>query len=246
VSDWFLLSPDEDYAVTVDACHLWSLPGVQCPTCKQTWATTGPAFPRVDLTGWPAEREYRKPRAVPLEEYQRLRGQLQARVNLPWPLSPGTALGPLKGRIRAKHTAAFVWQNSWTLLATTAAVQALDRRGCPLPAVTGTRLSGPVASDLLEIECIPTGTLHVQPGVATCSACGRQGVSWPRRVQLVRDTLPAGLPVFRVQNFTTMMVASRAFIEAVATAGLTGIVAKPVETLPDGGAVEQGDEADER
>jgi uncharacterized double-CXXCG motif protein len=232
VADWFLLSPDEDYAVTVEAQHCWGLPGVQCPACNQTWATIGPAFPQVDLKGWRAEREYRKPRAVPLQEYERLRDQLQARLRLPWPLPPGTRLGPLKGRVRAKHIGAFVWPNPWTLLATMAAVRVLEREGCPLPSATRTRLSGPVASTLLEIECIPTGRLHIQPAVATCSACGRQGVSWPRRVRLIRDSLPPDVPVFRVRNFTTMMVARRAFVEAVAKAELTGIIAKPVETVP--------------
>jgi hypothetical protein len=38
--------------------------------------------------------------------------------------------------------------------------------------------------------------------------------------------------VFRVRNFTTMMVARRAFVEAVAKAELTGIIARPVETVP--------------
>jgi hypothetical protein len=134
VPDWFLLRPDDEYAVTVDATHRWSLPGVQCPTCKQTWASTGPAFPHLDLAGWPAEREYRRARVVPLQEYQRLRDQLQARCQLPWPLSPGTELGPLAGRVRAKHLAAFVWQNPWTLLATSAAVEAVAQAGCTVPA----------------------------------------------------------------------------------------------------------------
>jgi hypothetical protein len=60
---------------------------------------------------------------------------------------------------------------------------------------------------------------------------------------LIRNTLPPDRPVFRVQNFTTMIVASRAFVDAVTESRLTGIQAKAVETMS--GAVEQGDEADE-
>ena len=231
--EWFLLSPDEKYAVTVDARHRWGLPGIHCPTCQQTWASVGPAFPHVDLAGWPAEREYRKARAVPLPEYQRLRGQLQAHLRLPWPLSPGTGVGPSEGRVRAKHLAAFVWQNPWTLLMTAPAIDSLTRAGCRLPAVAATRLRGPVAHELREVECVPAGMLHVEPAIEPCSACGRQGVSWPKRVLLIRDTLPADLPVFRVQNFTTMIVATRAFVEAVTDARLSGVVAKPVETASE-------------
>ena len=229
MGEWFLLSPDGDDAVTVDATHRWSLPGVHCDVCGQTWASTGPAFPRVDLDGWAPEREYRRARAVPLHEYQRLRDQLQAKCRLPWPLSPGAELGPLQGRVRARRLGAFVWQNPWTLLATSAAVELLGRAGQVLPAVA-TRLTGPLAQVLREVECVPLATVRLEAATTTCSACGRHAASWPRRVLLVRDTLPTDVPVFRIRNLPTMMVASRVLVDAIKEGKLTGIQATPVET----------------
>ncbi len=213
----------------ISASHRWGLPGVHCPTCGVTWGNGTDAYPSVDLTALPEREEFKTPRPEPYAEFARLRELVRPLMPSGIPLWPGTAIGPLVGTATGTFTA-FALPNPWTLLAQRAPLEQLQAegvrglKGCR----TELRFRRKSPPELLELEIHPQGRLHpdcLPPDrPPTCETCGREGFSRPEEPLLDAASLPTHTDLFRVGNWTTMIIASERFEEAVRRLGLSGIV----------------------
>ena len=232
---FFQLGPAEGPRFTgfVDGVHRWGLPGGLCPVCGSSPGGLGEAYPSVDLSGWSLRHELAEARQVPLAEYERLRDLVRPHAPPGALLLPGAEFGPLVGR-------AFGWWGAlhlpdpWTLLMQRPALEQLRGEG-------GFKLSASAMDlhfqeihvpDLLEIELHLHGRLHDScfPGgrERPCERCGRQGDGLPDAPLLDRSALPAGQDLFRLADFTTVVIATERFADAVTRLGLEGVVFKEV------------------
>jgi uncharacterized double-CXXCG motif protein len=82
--------------------------------------------------------------------------------------------------------------------------------------------------DILELQIEPFGRLHkdcLPPDLEPpCAACGRQGLRRPDEPILDGATLPTDRDLFRVGNFSTMIIGTERFKHAVEQGGWTGIL----------------------
>lgn len=215
----------------IDATHTWSLPGVFCPHCGETWGNAGLQYPTVDLSHLPGEKTYRQPATVHWNEFGSLCSSLTSLMEPDALLLPGTQFGPLVGRGHGRFVADFAWVNLWTLLVTKEAFGWLADR---VPNLNGTSPDLKFANErptLLELYLPPRGELVLPPpddGEDPCSLCRREPRSLPDELVIERSSVPDNLHIFRAHNFTTVVLATDRFVKAVADLGLVGLVFKQV------------------
>jgi uncharacterized double-CXXCG motif protein len=81
--------------------------------------------------------------------------------------------------------------------------------------------------ELLVLQLEPHGLLHpdcLPPRPPPCSRCGRDGSQLPENLLLDQASLPTHTDVFRLANFSTVLVGSERLKEAVQRLGLDGIL----------------------
>jgi uncharacterized double-CXXCG motif protein len=216
------------YTGDVSAASKWGLPGVKCPSCGNTWASAGTAYPCVDLSQHPHRAEFEVPRPEPIEEFERLRELVRPLVPAGAPIPAGTRLGPLVGSAWGTF-GAFFFQNPWTLIARREAMAALGQAGVQglkgrKPELRFRQKKNP--PELLELQLEPHGLLHADclpPRPPPCSRCGRDGFQLPEHRILDKASLPTHTDVFRLANFSTVLIGTERFKEAVQRLGLDGI-----------------------
>lgn len=217
------------YTGDINAGSRWGLPGVMCPACGKTWADGGTAYPCVDLSQHPHQAEFEVPRPEPIEEFERLRELVRPLVPAGAPIPAGTELGPLVGSAWGTF-GAFFFQNPWTLLARREVMEALQQagvqglKGCK-PELRFRQKKNPPELVVLQLE--PHGLLHpdcLPPRPPPCSRCGRDGFQLPENLLLDQASLPTHTDVFRLANFSTVLVGSERFKETVQRLSLDGIL----------------------
>jgi uncharacterized double-CXXCG motif protein len=217
------------YTGDISAASKWGLPGVTCPKCGNTWSSSGTAYPCVDLSQHPHRAEFEVPRPELIEEFERLRELVRPLVPTGASIPAGTELGPLVGSAWGTF-GAFFFQNPWTLLARREAVEALQQagvqglKGCK-PELRFRQKKNPPELVVLQLE--PHGLLHpdcLPPRPPPCSRCGRDGFQLPENLLLDKASLPTHTDVFRLANFSTVLVGTERFKEAVQRLGLDGIL----------------------
>jgi len=203
------------------ATRRWMLPGTRCPTCRNIWTSVGHSWPGVDLSDLKDAKTLEKAHLEKdYAEFERLREQVRPLVPPGMPLPPGTDFGPLVGTARGRFGQLFM-QYSYILLIQREAAEQLQERGIRglTPCPTALRFRQKNAPDFRELQIEPHGLLHpdcIPPEERTpCARCGRQGFSLPEDRMLDGSSLPQHLDLFRVANFSTVIVASERLIEAV-------------------------------
>ena len=234
---FFRLRPAEGPRFTgyLDAGHRWGLPGGLCPVCQASPGGLGEAYPSVDLSGWAYREELAEARQVPLEEYERLRDLVRLQVPFEAPLRPGAEFGPLIGKASGKWSALDL-PSPWTLVMRTETVDQLREAGIALRASKmDLRFRSKTEVDLREVEIHCRGRLHDScfPGgrERPCERCGRQGNSLPKEPVLDGRTLTGDLDLFRLSDFTTVIVATDRFVDAVNRFKFEGVVFKEIAVL---------------
>ncbi|MFY0562960.1 double-CXXCG motif protein [Archangium lansingense] len=233
---YFRIEEDNSSVYTghVEGSHKWGLPGIRnCTVCRATWGTDTRAYPSVDLSPVATLADFEEPRAEPIEEYERL-CEL-ARPFLPQGalLQPGAALGPLVGRAQGRF-GPLVAPYSWTLLVQHEALQKLQAEG--LRGLNGCRTQLRFrqrnSPELLELEILPMGRLHPdclppdrQP---PCPRCGRRGLTRPDDMLLDTSTIPSHMDLFRLEDFSTVIVCTERFVDACRRLGLDGVTFQPL------------------
>jgi uncharacterized double-CXXCG motif protein len=223
------------YTGDVDASHKWGLPGIRCPTCKATWSGGSKAYPSVDLTPVAALADFEKARPEPAEEYERLRALVRPLLPPGAVLDPGSGFGPLVGNAQGRF-GALSCPYPWWLLVRREALEKLQAeglrglKGCR----TQVRFRQRASPELLELELIPVGRAHpdcLPPGrKPPCTRCGRHGLTLPKDLVLDASSLPNNLDVFRLQDFSTVIVCTERFVDACQRLELDGAAFHPLPT----------------
>jgi uncharacterized double-CXXCG motif protein len=202
----------------------WFLPGIHCPTCDATWGGIGEAYPAVDLSELPDRRKFKARVEEDFEEFTRLRELVRPLVPEGVPLEPGTAFGPLTGRGRG-HFPQLVFPVSWTLLVRREALEQLQAAGLHglMGCRTELRFREKEPPALLELQLEPRGLLHPdclpRNLPAPCATCGQLAFSFPQAPVLDAASLPADRDLFRLGNYSTIIIGTERFAETVRRLG---------------------------
>jgi uncharacterized double-CXXCG motif protein len=214
---------------TYNATYKWKLPGVSCPACKAIWGGAGTNYPAVDLSVLPEAQKYLKARLEEnFEEYERLRDQVRPLLPPDAPLEPGANFGPLVGKARGPFSA-FIHQYGDILLVLPEALEVLQGEG--LRGLQGCRtemLFRPKGiPELLDLHIQPRGLLHAdctpRNTPPQCPKCGRHGFSLPKEPLLDAASLPSDLDLFRLRNFSTVLIVTERFKHVVERFELDGL-----------------------
>jgi uncharacterized double-CXXCG motif protein len=174
----------------------------------------------VNLSHLPEQDKYVARLEKDYAEFERLREQVRPLVPGGVPLQPGTKFGPLVGTAQGDFGPLLMYY-PWDLLMKREALEQLHAAG--LRGLKGyrteLRFRQKNPPELLQLELLPRGRLHpdcLPPDRPTpCTRCGRRGWSLPEQPVLEAASLPEDLDVFRVGDFTTVLVGSERFAEAV-------------------------------
>ncbi|AFE03210.1 hypothetical protein COCOR_00011 [Corallococcus coralloides DSM 2259] len=217
------------YSGDFDAAHRWGLPGLKdCPGCGLTWSGSGRQYPAVNLSLIPEHWEFEEPRAEPFHELVRLRELVRPLVPPDASLPPGTSFGPLTGTASGQF-GPFTWQGTSLMLIRRDALDGLQAAGIRglLGCKTELRFRQKTPPDILELQIEPRGLLHrdcLPPDLAPpCPTCGHQYFRRPDDPILDGASLPTDRDLFRLDNFSTMIIGTGRFKDAVEQCGWTGI-----------------------
>lgn len=220
----------------IDAIHKWGLPGVDCPVCNQIWSTVSLEYPAVDLTDFADEKLYREARLEPLSEFLKLRQKIaDAFPRLP-ELGPGTSFGPSVGRAVGGRLDGFVWRAWWTICLEASALEKLKGGGLSLPDSVKAELKFKKESqEVFEFD-LPLKSKLVNPvydGIQLkyCDACGRDSASKPEEMLIEHSSIPNDVDIFRVSNFTTIILVTEKFVETVANLDIKGAVFEEIKIV---------------
>jgi uncharacterized double-CXXCG motif protein len=101
-------------------------------------------------------------------------------------------------------------------------------KGCP----TVLRFRQRNAPELLELEILPVGRLHPDCLPSNrkppCPRCGHKGIPLPKALLLDASTLPSHLDLFRLEDFSSVIICTERFVKACKRLGLDGVVFHPL------------------
>jgi uncharacterized double-CXXCG motif protein len=124
----------------------------------------------------------------------------------------------------------------WWLLVQHTALEKLQAeslqglKGCP----TGLRFRQRNAPQLLELEILPVGRLHPDCLPSNCKPpcprCDHKSSPLPQEPLLDASTLPSHLDLFRLEDYSSIIVCTERFVDACKRLGLDGVVFHPLRT----------------
>jgi uncharacterized double-CXXCG motif protein len=226
------------YTGNLNAAYKWMLPGVEpCSGCGLGRKGTEAKYPCVDLSSLPVEEQKKltDPWPVPYEEFVRRRELVRPLAPPSAQLQSGTALGPLTGTATGYFGQLFM-QNPWSLYLRREALEKLRAEGirglhdCPL----NVRFRQKNHPELLDLQLELRGRFHPDciPEIAPpCPTCGEdKGYPLPQPPILAAASLPEDLDVFRLADWSALIVASERMVDAVRRLDLDGVVFHELET----------------
>jgi uncharacterized double-CXXCG motif protein len=221
------------YTGNLNATHPWGLPGREpCPGCGLRGKQSAAPYPCVDLSHLPKEEQKKlsDPWPVPYEEFVRLRELVRPLAPPGARLDSGTEFGPLTGTATGYFGQLFM-QNPWSLYMRREALEKLQAagirglRGCPLAVRFRQKNHPELVEPQLQFhgrfhpDCLPE---HREP---PCPTCGEdKGYSLPRPPLLAAASLPEDLDVFRLADWSSLIIASQRLVDAVKQLELDGVV----------------------
>ncbi|MBN8230586.1 hypothetical protein JYK02_24025 [Corallococcus macrosporus] len=208
----------------------WTLPGVECPTCGETWSGQQ-TLPTVDVTDLPQQGLLREPRVVPYVEFMALTAGLASRLPRGIAPEPGMQLGPLRGSAEGIF-GPLTTRDGWDLLVRKDALSQLQQEGLNglIPARVEVEGLGPEAPALYELEFHIAGRLDPSDVLegSPCPSCGWREVRISPEHALEADSLPKGLDVFLPANATTYLMVTERFVQAAQRLGPSDLVFREV------------------
>ncbi|HZH18286.1 MAG TPA: double-CXXCG motif protein [Archangium sp.] len=223
----------ESHSGYIDGSYKWGLPGISCPTCKATWSAGSKAYPSVDLTPVASLADFEEARAEPIDEYERLCELVRPLLPQGGILEPGATFGPFEGRAQGRF-GQLVAPDPWWLLVQHEALEKLQAeglqglKGCPIVL----RFRQRNAPKLVELEILPVGRLHLNCLPSNrkppCPRCGHKGIPLPDDLLLDASTLPSHLDLFRLEDFSSVIICTERFVDACKRLGLDGVVFHPL------------------
>ena len=192
----------------------------------------------MDLSSLPEEEQKKlsDPWPVPYEEFVRLRELVRPLAPPGAVLKTGTEFGPLTGTATGYFGQLFM-QNSWSLYVRREALEKLrgagvrGLHGCPM----NVRFRQKNHPELLDLEFELRGRFHpdcLPPNrKPPCSTCGREeGYRLPEPPILAAASLPEDPDVFRLADWSGLIIASERMVDAVKQLELDGVVFQELES----------------
>jgi uncharacterized double-CXXCG motif protein len=220
----------------IDAAHKWGLPGVRCPICNSWWSTVGLEYPSVDLTNFPEEKLYREARSESLSEFLKLKQKIANAFPQLTMLKPGAEFGPSVGKAIGKRFDGFVWRAWWTICLEANALEKLKGNALSLPNSVKAELRfKKEEQEIFEFDLPLKGKLTngIYDDIQSkyCNTCGRDSASKPDEILIEHLSLPTDIDIFRVSNFTTIILVTDKFVETVTNLGIKGAIFNEVKTI---------------
>ena len=223
----------------LNAAHKWMLPGIEpCSGCGLGGKSSSAQYPCVDLSHLPEEerKKLSDPWPVPREEFVRLPELVRPLVPPGAELLPVTAFGPLTGTATG-HFGQLFMQNPWSLYLRREALEKLQAagmrglQGCPL----NVRFRQKNHPELLDLQLALRGRFHPdclpRDREPPCPTCGEdKGYSLPQPPILAAGSLPADLDVFRLADWSSLIIASERMADTVRRLELDGVVFQALES----------------
>ncbi|MCP3105569.1 double-CXXCG motif protein [Myxococcus sp. K15C18031901] len=208
---------------SLHAKRRWGLPGAECPQCFHGGSAFGHAYPSVDLSGLHQEREYRKARLAPWDEYVRLRDLVRPLLPAGVPLLPSLDMGPLVGAVRGRPPPV-VLEPAWTLLVQPEAVERLLAAG--LRGINPQHTALKVGRDvppMFELELVAGGDyapeIRPAPVGAPCPLCSTQPTTARPSPWWLDSASQPNADVFRFREVPAAIIATERFVEVVRSMG---------------------------
>lgn len=217
----------------IHASRQWGMPGVTCTVCGQTWGNVGLEYPSVNLTDFPYKDRFVDRWPVSTAIYQELEKLIKKAFPNIEILEPGTGFGQLVGTVEDRLEG-FVWNMPWSITLTNDALQKLQASRLLLPTVVNVDL-GDDATSVLEFALPLQG--HLANGVydgtqtAQCVGCGRDSVTLPEKILVDSRTVEGNFDIFRLRNFSTLVLVTERFVDEVKRAGIKGAIFAEVKVI---------------
>jgi uncharacterized double-CXXCG motif protein len=180
----------------------------------------------VDLSSLSSAYRYKILRPVTLDEFEHLRKPIADLMPTDSVLKPGTAFGSLVGSVEGKF-GDFLWVNPWTALVRQEAYNLLVEAGVSMPEGVPASLSfrNSLPAVLLELEIEPLARISRRslPDLQLCRACGRNPFRVPDHIEVELSSIPKHVDLFRLREFTTIILGTDNFVEAIRSMRLSGI-----------------------
>ncbi|RKH71397.1 SitI6 family double-CXXCG motif immunity protein [Corallococcus aberystwythensis] len=227
-------STPRHWSGSLSAEHVWSLPGVECPTCHETWSGQF-ALPSVDLTSLSERDLLVEPRVEPYPEYERLASLVQPLLPSGLPPEPGMQFGPLRGTALGSFGPLSA-RYGWEVLVTQEALRHLRAMGIRGLVPMRAELQGLEAGVVLyELELPLRGLLHSEAVLTgpPCPTCGWHEVRISPTPSLDGDALPHDVDLFRPKNGSTYTFVNERFVEAIAALGPSDVTFREAQVTPE-------------
>jgi uncharacterized double-CXXCG motif protein len=215
----------------IDGRGTFSLPGLTCPRCS-SWGSSGLQYPTIDSKGLPfaLQSAGRKgPWPISLEAWRLLWKEGTAWAPQGVVVNPGARFGPLSLKFSG-NPLDFVWLQSFTPLIREPPFNVLRSEGLEIKGTPAqVRWSRGQSQPLIELEIHPHVQLAASQRAVSCPICGRLEQVAPKSILLDEASYDQSLPLQRIRELPTYIVASDAFCACIEKHKFTGISFAPLE-----------------
>jgi uncharacterized double-CXXCG motif protein len=231
VNKLFRVEPDEEQYPNSDviASHHWTLPGVFCPYCDDSWGSTL-AYPTIEMPDLKPTAKARSRSPIPLKEFRDLVERHPKLKELF--ILPGTQFGELVGKVIGTP-GDFAWVHSWYLLIKKERLNELVGRGFKSPDVSEPDLLFQRKTEaLLEFEIRPLASWDIKKLKKSykCEHCGffRDGLRDEAFPSVLGASIPTHVDLFSIKQAPAIILCREPFVRLVKELGLTNITFRKI------------------
>jgi hypothetical protein len=215
----------------IDGKGTFWLPPLDCPRCSP-WSTSGLIYPTISPRTLPiALQTAGKNESGPLsvEEWNRLRQIGRTWANDDVLIEPGARFGPIEVDVSGSALD-FSWLGLFRPLIRETAFASLRGSGHPVEGATAkTRWKSAGQERLIEPEIRPRVRLAERQRGKTCPICGRREQVAPEKIFLDKSSYDSSVPLQRILELPTFIVASDAIRGAIDAQEFRGVAFGSVE-----------------
>lgn len=238
---YYRIKPDysDEKQNYLEASHKWSLPGVSCNICNQIWSNVGIEYPSIDISEMAFSKKLEKGWVASLAEFESFQTEIGKTFAEYKIFPPGTEFGCLVGKEVGRKSGYFndfIWNLPWTIIMNEIALNKLQIEKLNLPQTIKPIIKFKTQPQkIYEFEVLPLGnllnTIYENSQDKACLGCGRIGGSMPSEIVVEKKSIPDDLDIFRLSNFSTIIVTTERFVETVNRLELRGALFNEIKII---------------